>query len=124
MKKLILLLIAALSAGAQATTPNTLENLCSQYENSEIYEINQPIQTYSESLGGHREMVLIRFAKEITFQVEVPGSHYLNSQLPAVERMKDTLRLSYMAGAKVAKVCAWTNKTPYAIIAVSFTTAS
>lgn len=122
MKKTTVLLFAALSAGAQAATPTpqTLDELCNQYANSHVYEIHQPIQTYTESLGGYREMALIRFAKNYVFQVEVPGSQYLSSQLPAVERMKDTLRLSYMAGAKVAKICAWTNKTPNAIIAISF----
>ncbi|MBU3799327.1 MULTISPECIES: cholera enterotoxin subunit B [Citrobacter] len=98
--------------------PQNITELCSEYHNTQIYELNKEIKTYTESLAGYREMVIISFANGATFQVEVPGSQHLESQKRPLERMKDTLRAAYFTGIKVSKLCVWNNKTPNSIAAI------
>lgn len=99
-------------------TPQNITELCNEYHNTQIYELNKEIKTYTESLAGHREMVIISFANGETFQVEVPGSQHLESQKRPLERMKDTLRAAYFTGIKVSKLCVWNNKSPNSIAAI------
>ncbi|EJH1761189.1 cholera enterotoxin subunit B [Escherichia coli] len=98
--------------------PQNITDLCNEYQNTQIYELNKEIKTYTESLAGYREMVIISFANGATFQVEVPGSQHLESQKRPLERMKDTLRAAYFTGIKVNKLCVWNNKTPNSIAAI------
>lgn len=99
-------------------TPQNITALCNEYHNTQIYELNKEIKTYTESLAGYREMVIISFANGTTFQVEVPGSQHLESQKRPLERMKDTLRAAYFTGIKVSKLCVWNNKSPNSIAAI------
>lgn len=99
-------------------TPQNITSLCNEYHNTQIYQLNQEIKTYTESLAGYREMVIISFANGATFQVEVPGNQHLESQKRPLERMKDTLRAAYFTGIKVSKLCVWNNKTPNSIAAI------
>ncbi|EHZ3360846.1 heat-labile enterotoxin LT subunit B, partial [Salmonella enterica] len=50
---------------------------------------------------------------------EVPGSQHIDSQKKAIERMKDTLRITYLTETKIDKLCVWNNKTPNSIAAIS-----
>ncbi|EGY9061828.1 heat-labile enterotoxin LT subunit B, partial [Escherichia coli] len=93
--------------------------LCSEYRNTQIYTINDKILSYTESMAGKREMVIITFKSGETFQVEVPGSQHIDSQKKAIERMKDTLRITYLTETKIDKLCVWNNKTPNSIAAIS-----
>ncbi len=85
--------------------------------NTQIYTINDKILSYTESMAGKREMVIITFKSGATFQVEVPGSQHIDSQKKAIERMKDTLRITYLTETKIDKLCVWNNKTPNSIAA-------
>lgn len=81
--------------------------------------LNDKILSYTESMAGKREMVIITFKSGETFQVEVPGSQHIDSQKKAIERMKDTLRITYLTETKIDKLCVWNNKTPNSIAAIS-----
>lgn len=102
---------------SKATSQN-IGDLCKEYHNTKVYELNKEITTYMESLGGYNEFVVISFSNGATFQVEVPGKHHLESQKRPLERMKDTLRAAYFTGVKINKICAWTNRTPNSIAAI------
>ncbi|EEY5815024.1 heat-labile enterotoxin LT subunit B, partial [Escherichia coli] len=99
--------------------PQSITELCSEYRNTQIYTINDKILSYTESMAGKREMVIITFKSGATFQVEVPGSQHIDSQKKAIERMKDTLRITYLTETKIDKLCVWNNKTPNSIAAIS-----
>lgn len=99
-------------------TPQDITSLCNEYQNTQIYYLNKEIRTYTESLAGYREMVIVSFSSGETFQVEVPGKQHLESQKRPLERMKDTLRAAYFTGIKVSKICVWNNKTPNSIAAI------
>lgn len=101
-----------------SATPQNITELCNEYQNTTIYHLNKEIKTYTESLAGKREMVIIAFSSGATFQVEVPGTQHIESQQRPLERMKDTLRAAYFTGIKISKLCVWTNKSPNSIAAI------
>nr|AXG72670.1 CfaB(St)/CfaE/LTB fusion protein [synthetic construct] len=106
-------------SGGGGSAPQSITELCSEYRNTQIYTINDKILSYTESMAGKREMVIITFKSGATFQVEVPGSQHIDSQKKAIERMKDTLRITYLTETKIDKLCVWNNKTPNSIAAIS-----
>ncbi len=117
--KCYVLFTALLSSLCAYGAPQSITELCSEYRNTQIYTINDKILSYTESMAGKREMVIITFKSGATFQVEVPGSQHIDSQKKAIERMKDTLRITYLTETKIDKLCVWNNKTPNSIAAIS-----
>nr|ACN62546.1 CFaB/LTB fusion protein [synthetic construct] len=117
--KFYVLFTALLSSLCAHGAPQSITELCSEYRNTQIYTINDKILSYTESMAGKREMVIITFKSGATFQVEVPGSQHIDSQKKAIERMKDTLRIAYLTETKIDKLCVWNNKTPNSIAAIS-----
>nr|AZI71067.1 LTB.Etx fusion protein [synthetic construct] len=117
--KFYVLFTALLSSLCAHGAPQSITELCSEYHNTQIYTINDKILSYTESMAGKREMVIITFKSGATFQVEVPGSQHIDSQKKAIERMKDTLRITYLTETKIDKLCVWNNKTPNSIAAIS-----
>ncbi|EOU49427.1 TPA: cholera enterotoxin subunit B [Escherichia coli] len=99
-------------------TPHNITELCNEYQNTKVYDLDEEIKTYTESLAGNREIVIVVFSNDQTFQVETLGPQHIESQKKPLERMKDTLRAAYFTGVKISKLCAWTNKSPNSIAAI------
>ena len=76
--KCYILFAALLSSLYAHGAPQNITELCSEYRNTKIYTINDKIQSYTESMAGKREMVIITFNDGKIFQVEVPGSQHID----------------------------------------------
>ncbi|ENH9205163.1 cholera enterotoxin subunit B [Vibrio vulnificus] len=116
-------LCLGLYSGYALSDDHNIDEICGvgSHSNRNLHNINQRIVNYTESIEGKNEVIIIRFPSGAVFQVETTNnSNYISSQEPAVKRLRDTLRVAFLTGTKIEKICSWTTKSPNAIAAISF----